>query len=601
MNSFWNKNIAAFSNRFPALHKLYASLINEISESKKAPEELFPFWKVTESKSGAVTAEEGGVRLHSGYNPQREAQQTASQIIEANKQNVVFLGLGLGYQVIEYCRLSNNAEQRLVLIEPDPLYFFAALYYSDWSQVFQKEQLVIALECPSDAVFSILENSSQVNLGNSGVSSSYFIKIAAFMAHNQPYFNAINELIERNKTKNQINAATYDKFAKLWLNNTMNNLCQLQKHRTVAQFLQAEKNSLSGFPFVIAAAGPGLEECIPLLAEQKDRIVIVCVETALHALLRQGIQPDFIVITDPQFYAYCHIAGLDAPQSTLICPLTVKPAVFRMNVKEVLICSDLYPVNTFFEALPGSFGDLGAGGSVASSAWSFAVLYGAKEIYFAGLDLGYPSKQTHIKGSSAEQTFHKLNTRLSSVEKFSCGSMYSAVPEYSVSYSGNKLLTDSRMKMFAWWFESKISSVPEVKCYSLNKNSLKIPGVEYIEKINLSGTAAKPALQSNIQPLLSESLLKTAFAEYKSALKELYETVCRAVEQCIIDSSNKEVFADLENRLKQNRLYPVINLIMPSQTQLESQSENMRSQFLYTTIQKKLRPFVDSAAAVSLN
>ena len=34
------------------------------------------------------------------------------------------------------------------------------------------------------------------------------------------------------------------------------------------------------------------------MAEFKKHAVIVCVETALHALLKTGVQPDFIIITE---------------------------------------------------------------------------------------------------------------------------------------------------------------------------------------------------------------------------------------------------------------------------------------------------------------
>ena len=35
------------------------------------------------------------------------------------------------------------------------------------------------------------------------------------------------------------------------------------------------------------------------------------------------------------------------------------------------------------------------------------------------------------------------------------------------------------MKMFAWWFESRIAGLKNIKIKSLCKNSMKIPGVEY--------------------------------------------------------------------------------------------------------------------------
>ena len=40
--------------------------------------------------------------------------------------------------------------------------------------------------------------------------------------------------------------------------------------------------------------------------------------------------------------------------------------------------------------------------------------------------------------------------------------------------------TDSRMQMFAWWFESRITACPGLKTYSLSDKSLAIPGITAI-------------------------------------------------------------------------------------------------------------------------
>ncbi len=45
-------------------------------------------------------------------------------------------------------------------------------------------------------------------------------------------------------------------------------------------------------------------------------------------------------------------------------------------------------------------------------------------------------------------------------------------------YNGNDVLTDSRMKMFAWWFESKIASNPGVETFTLCPESMVIPGIK---------------------------------------------------------------------------------------------------------------------------
>lgn len=490
MNSIWNKNIAAFKNRFPQLAELYRDFLTD--------EPKTDFWTVENARSGAITAGENGIRLHSSYNPEREAQQAVVNIEAKEKSGVVFYGFGLGWHVIEWAKNeieANKTEKtltqgkKLILIEPDPAHFFAALALLDWEPVFKIPQLIIALSCPPEQLLPLLEDTSKINLGDSGVSDLYFFAIPAFMNHAKPYFDTLKEIVARNKRKNEINAATLKKFGKLWTNNSLKNLKKMteldgiytlkdKNQEDSAEVKKRDCTANSPLPFLILGAGPSLADVIPYLNELKKRFVTVCVETALTTLLRHKIQPDFIILTDPQFWAYKHIAGTCAPESVLITEISVYPAVFRYKCKKIILCSSQFAVGKYFEKKSGKIlGDLGTGGSVASAAWNFAEYCGAREIFTAGLDLGFPKNQTHIKGSSAEQNYHTISSRIKSVERLTAATLYSAGTEWQKDYAGNPILTDTRMKMFAWWFESRIAACPHVKNYTLCPQSLAIPGI----------------------------------------------------------------------------------------------------------------------------
>ncbi len=498
MNSIWNKNITLFKERFPQLADFYHNIIEDIT-AHGDEKDIFSFWTLMTAKNGSLTAQINvNMLLHSSYNPEREGMSTAEQLAGKNKETVIFMGAGLGWQFCAMAKLINGGGmgatvgtcpvKKLILIEPDPIHFFGALFYIDWSAVFAVKQLVLAIGCPADSIIGLLEGNS-INIGNSGVNSAYVYAIPAFIMHARPYFDSVIALIERNRDKNDINAATYKKFEKLWIRNSMKNLTRIGECGTVSQLCEITGKDRSSVPgdFILVAAGPTLENVLGKIKECAGKAVIVCVETALHALLKEGIQPDFIVITDPQYYAYRHIAGLAASDSILICPLSVHPAVFRFKCRKIILCSEMFPVSSYFESKLGTFGDLGAGGSVASSAWNLCRLLGARNIYLAGLDLSYPAGQTHIKGSSAEEVFLSGANRLSTMQNKNSACRFGSNPEYAVDYDGKPVLTDARMKMFAWWFESRIAACPEVKTWTLSSKSMKIPGVEVAKDILTSG------------------------------------------------------------------------------------------------------------------
>ena len=463
--------------------------------SQSVPPESF--WKLESAKNGMITASEGGVRLHSAYNPEREAAGAVNRDDVFQKSAIVFYGFGLGYHVIECAKLltQNKKNTKLVILEPDISHFFAAMAVLDWTPVFEVENLIIAVGAPAESVLPLLEDTSKVNVGETGVSDSYFFDIPAFTAHASSYFDVVRSLVKRNQRKNEINAATLKKFGRLWCRNSLKNLGQYAKCAFVAG-LEAKD-----LPFLIIGAGPSLETILPYIKDLQERCITVCVETALKALLRSGVQPDFVILTDPQFWAYRHIAGLSAPDSLLITEVSAYPSVFRFKCKNILLCSSQFPVGLFTQNKLGiTPGDLGTGGSVASSAWNFAHLCGAREIYTAGLDFAFPNKQTHIKGSSAEQTWHTLANRLSSPDKFTASALYSANAVTASDYKGSPVLTDSRMKMFSWWFEARLAACPETKTYTLDPRGLNTPG---ITAVALDQLLSKPQIISRKQDFLA--------------------------------------------------------------------------------------------------
>jgi len=478
LNSIWNNNLEVFKNRFPSLAEMYADAISFVSAHSENPQQFLDFWQISSAKNGELTATEQGLRIHSSYNPGREASGAVQTDAVKSKSNIIFLGFGLGYNVIEAAK--NFPQKKIILIEPEPMHFFGAMLLIDWTTVFKVENLVLAIGCPVENVLQLIEDNHKINIGKTGISDSFIFDIPALTNHSSDYFNNIKEIFQRNIEKNKINEATLKKFGKLWIRNSLINIDELQNRSGIYLFEnKAQISSDVNLPFLILGAGPSLEKILPFIDDLKKRCVIVCVETALHTLLRHNIQPDFIILMDPQFWAYKHISGLEAPESILITELSAYPSVFRFKCKNILLSSSQFPVGQYFEKQLNYFpGDLGTGGSVASSAWNFARYCGAKKIYLAGLDLGFPGKESHIKGSSAEQTFHKCADRLSTAEKSGINSLFSANAQVSTNYLDKPIITDSRMKMFAWWFESRLAACPETENFTFCPEGLKIPGIQ---------------------------------------------------------------------------------------------------------------------------
>ncbi len=212
-------------------------------------------------------------------------------------------------------------------------------------------------------------------------------------------------------------------------------------------------------------------------------------------------------------------------------------------------------------------------------------MLGAENIYFAGLDLSYPQGQTHIKGSSAEQTFHTGANRLVPVQKMNSSSRFGANPEYAFDYDGNQVLTDARMKMFAWWFESKIAACTTVKTYTLSRASMRIPGVEFAEDILERDCRVESDNDTQIfEPDNDKgSDISPIIESFYSDLKSLTALINQAVEKCIIGGPEQAAALEkIEAQIAASPLAEIVRLAYPNTSEkLEAYKKLQKTMDIY--------------------
>ncbi|MBQ0004038.1 MAG: DUF115 domain-containing protein [Treponema sp.] len=615
MSSIWSKNFSTntslLQKRFPDLYSLLLPQIKNVTQLLNDAEQkyaetpdsldilnsIFTFWNFSNSKSGELTVKENNVFLHSSYSPKKEAEKlfNARQNLQMQKaaasgnnnfsdEDTVFLfaGFGLGYAVLECVKSFNGL---LILIEPDPGFLFASMCSLDLSPVFNHKNVVIITQANAEQTVSLIEVLTPLD-------KIKVITQNSLTAHQTSWFKTFFTLLERNRQKQNINTNTLEKFSSLWLKNSAKNLKTISTSCGISIY----KNMLSpDIPCIILAAGPTLENIIPHLKEIKKRAFLIAVDTALKALLKNGIEPDFIVLVDPQYYAAKHIEGLSSPSSVLITESSVYPSVMRFNSRKKVFIESLFPLGKYFEENllnEKSFGKISAGGSVTTSAYDIAKYIGAKKIFIAGLDLGFPEKKTHIRGSTFEERSHLFSTRIKTAENNLCTLLFNDTNEKSKDYEGNDIITDSKMKLFAWWFESEIAknmTENQIETYTLSRKSLMIPGMKTAcekdilcfkditeLKLNLLQTAENSEKQFSKEQFYSVyENLTVLFNELLSKSKtglSITEKIL-SLPKALAEQKAKEQFSklsEIDSYILSSDAKTVASLVFPTQRQLEN-------------------------------
>ena len=587
MNLHLNKNRELFEKRFPQLAEQFKPLLYSPLLSQQLLQQDI---EIVTAKNGQISATYKGLNLHSTYNPEREAQKLVAENTK-NAEAGVFLGFGLGYGAVAFAK--EYPTKTLVMIEYNPIWFMLALSTIDLSAIFEHQNFVLLVGAPHQTIISVLEKI--------GIQNCSFFKTKSHILHDEQYFSNLENLINRNLQKKEINDRTLEKFSKLWLKNMCKNINIATTLDGVDRYFDAFK----GMNACVIAAGPSLDEILPYLKEIKHNTLLICVDTALRACLNVGVEPDFIIIVDPQYWNIRHLDGLSAPNSIIITELAVYPSVFRFSCKEKLLCSSIYPLGKYLEKMLHN-GELGAGGSVVTTAWDFARRCGCSKIFMAGLDLGFPENKTHFKGSTFEERAHRQSSKLNPAETDSFNALYGAFPYEVNNYEGGKVLTDKRMALYAWWFESKCLEFLDVKTYTLSPKGVNIPGVVLAsikELLQLPDISAKKtnvlnkpsSTDFNQQKILFEKALNNAKDELYQIMKNAKKAQYICKEALANPKSNpisiNKKLKEIDSEILRNQAAELASLVFPANEKLSKLTENAKnplekSLIIYKEIEK---------------
>jgi hypothetical protein len=496
-------NLAALASRFP-------DLANEVAAAEAAPLEI------TAAASGGITARlPGGALLHSSRDPRAEAERLARALLAGGADTVVVPGFGFGY-LAEAC-LAARAE-RVLVCEAGPSALKAAFAARELADILSDERLGFIVGGDPDLVVTVLELS--------GAALAVVAEPKLISDADRGWLEHAKAAAGRWIATSLINERTLKRFGRLWVRNLAANL-DVAASACAVDLLEGQ---FSGVPAIVLAAGPSLDEILPFAAELRKRALFVCVDTALRSLLRYGIEPDFLVVADPQYWNWRHIAGLASPSSFIISDATTWPAVFRTPSRGVFLGGSLFPLGRRIERLIGRRGGLGAGGSVSTSAWDFARLAGCSPLWMAGLDLGFPNGATHARASFFEQRALCSGRRLAPAETAQASALVGPECRTARSAEGGSVRTDSRMELYAWWFESRLARPQSPPTYSLSPKGLAIAGMPLGA---VDDILSRPPIRTDIDERLAAADSLRPHPGAAEALAEGLDALCSEIAEVL--------------------------------------------------------------------
>ncbi len=474
--------------------------------------------RVAKTPSGHPTAFHRDASIHSRYDPVREASAIVSADPIDSASAVIILGFGLGYVAEEVQRRRPGVP--LLVVEPDAAFLRAAMEARD---------LRAALGSPSTRLF-LSSNPADISreLESLPMGSPKILRLRPVTDRNPAFFKAVEQLIGSFQLRRDININTLGRFGRLWVRNLARNIRLFADSPGILPF----EGFFKDIPALMLAGGPSLDEITPVLGELWKRLLVVSVDTPLRPCLSAGVKPDFVVMVDPQYWATRYLDWTGEYDGILVAEPSTHPRSLRHPSRLHLFGGSLFPLGEHLESLIGGKGKLGAGGSVSTSAWDLCRHLGARPIYAAGLDLGFPGMRTHCRGAFFEEGWFSTQNRLDPPETRSFAYLRDIGLFPMPSNNGLPTPTDRRMILYKWWFENQLSQRPDSPTFSLSGRSVAVDGMS----------------KADVEEVLTLPVIRPEIEERKRRLRGAAEASAdsRRKASSVLDAALQGLVADLE-------------------------------------------------------
>ncbi len=421
------------------------------------------------ARSGELYAQAGGVRIHSAYDPRREARRfIETQAADPPPSTWVVLGEALGYLTDAIRERSSRARVLQICYHPSLAGRDEAARWTPAS--------IETIETFLNRLLSELEieGLKVIEWSPSG---------AAFPREAERAKAALAQVVREISGS----VTTTRAFGLRWARNCLANFLALD---LLGDLTRAPSEAPPPKAVVIAASGPSLSEALPLLRELRARLLILSLPSSLAALAAAELRPDLLVATDGGSWASFHLAQIlrlpPGEPLPIAMPLSAARGAWQaagpilvlsqgsLFERELLAASGL-------PALP-----IASRGTVAAAAVSLALVLTRGPVVLAGLDLCFRDILEHARPHTFDPLWERGQSRLAPAYGALVQRAVDRAPHLGASAEAR---SSTAFRTYAGWFSGLAND--ERRLFRLNPSSVALPALTPLDGSGLRRLAGE--------------------------------------------------------------------------------------------------------------
>jgi hypothetical protein len=401
----------------------------------------------------------GAASLHARSDPRKEAARFLADLQAREGVLLLFLGLGLGYQVEELRRRHGETfgGATVVVVERSMESFSLLASHRDISFL-QGAVLLVGEE--AGGVLSRLEE-----LCSRRFSGYRIIRLRGACRLFPDYYQVIERRLRRMMGGRLSDLLTRFAFESLWMRNVIDNTPFLVGRSSIRPL----RGILGGAPALVLGAGPSLDGQLDLIRGAEGAVPLIAVDTALSPLLASGVRPHLVVTLDAQWHSQGDFTrtftGGGEGGAVLVADLVACTQVIKRWTGP--LCFSQTALQAPSEArlqvhpLPGLLDRvhpvpaLACGGSVATTAIELALHLGADPVLVAGLDLAFTGYRTHLRGAPFDRAAGLRATRLRPLPTLTVDAIRRRRTRKLPALDGGRVVSDFVFRNYLQWLQAR--------------------------------------------------------------------------------------------------------------------------------------------------
>ena len=435
-NEIYKKNLEILAINFPDVHQLLKQNQESFSYSPKT-------FATKNGLSNILFSLPDGNKIP--FYLEDDIEYNADQIMSdwnLEQQDFLFcVGMGLGYIPLIHLK-KYKSKPRIIIMEPEISVFNMAMQLVDLRALLNYKKLDIFIGYNYNLLKILNNYGFDLFFGKQRVlthAASRIIFGKKFLDFESEIKAAIGTVRDTLYTTKEMGRDIFS--------NTIMNLPSFFSSISLGEL----RGRFSGFTAFCVAAGPSLDSAIDDLKQIGNRGLIIAIDSAVPALLQAGIVPHMVVTADARkeniekYRAY-----LDQLRNTvLVFGVESNPDNIRLFLgkRKLAISIDNPILNNWIGDLWNLDCNLPAMTTVSHGALFTALALGVNAIIMVGMDMAFPTGESHSKGAIHRYNFNNVNG-LIKVEGTN------GLPVYS-----NRPLTDYRVQIESVLSQSTISFI----------------------------------------------------------------------------------------------------------------------------------------------